>query len=207
MLPAAADGVILAADGSGAEGLAEVRRRAGADGSPLVVDVTVRAADGSLCAELRGLRYVRVDSAGVSAQTGAEPEPVDMPAWSDMTREQAAQELRTRLRAILARELGMPASALDVDRTFPELGLDSMTAMTLLRDAKQFVPIELSATMLWNNPTLAAFAEHVAGLLTPEPEPEAEPADEPADESGSVLDALFNSVEEATFNSVEEETR
>ena len=74
----------------------------------------------------------------------------------------------------------------------------SMTAMTLLRDAKQFVEIELSATMLWNNPTLASFAAHVAGLLIPDREPEPGPAEETTEESGGVLDALFDSVEEET---------
>ena len=197
MLPAAIDGVALA-EMSGNDGAVEVHRR-GADDGHLVVDVTVRAADGSPRVELRGLRYTQVDAAVVPAEAGPSAAPVDVPDWSAMTRAEAVEELTTRLRAILARELGMPVSALDVDRSFPELGLDSMTAMTLLRDAKQFVEIELSATMLWNNPSLSSFAVHVAGLLTPEQEePESAPADETIEESGGVLDALFDSVEEET---------
>ncbi len=143
-------------------------------------------------------RSVQVEPTAVPAEAGPAPASVDVPVWSAMTRAEAAAELTTRLRGILARELGMPESALDVDRSFPELGLDSMTAMTMLRDAKQFVEIELSATMLWNNPTLASFAAHVAGLLIPDREPEPEPAEETTEESGSVLDALFDSVEEET---------
>jgi acyl carrier protein len=124
--------------------------------------------------------------------------PVDVPDWSQMAAAEIVDELRTRLRVILARELGMPAAAVDFDRPFPELGLDSMMAMTLLRDAKALVQMELSATMLWNHPTLTSFAQHVAGLMTPAPEPEAPPAEESTDDSFSVLDALFDSVESPT---------
>jgi acyl transferase domain-containing protein/acyl carrier protein len=192
MLPAALDGVTLAT-GPVADALVEVRRRA--DGADLVVDVTGRTPDGRACVDLRGLHYAQVDSVPTAADTGAAAAPVDVPEWSTMTAGEIVEELRVRLRTILARELGMPETAVDFDRPFPELGLDSMMAMTLLRDAKALVQMELSATMLWNHPTLTAFAGHVAGLLTPEPEPEAPAADEASDNSFSVLDALFDSVE------------
>jgi acyl carrier protein len=130
-----------------------------------------------------------------AAEAGPAAPPVDVPDWSQMTAEQTADELRTRLRVILARELGMPEAAVDFDRPFPELGLDSMMAMTLLRDAKALVQMELSATMLWNHPTLTSFAQHVAGLLAPEPDVAEPPGEESADDSFSVLDALFDAVE------------
>jgi hypothetical protein len=80
--------------------------------------------------------------------------------------------------------------------------------MTLLRDAKALVQMELSATMLWNHPTLTSFAEHVAGLLTPEPEPDEEPAEETSEGAFSVLDALFDSVEGSSLEgSLEGEAR
>ncbi len=53
--------------------------------------------------------------------------------WSQIPAENRFSELTIGLRAILARELRMPASAVDVDQPFPELGLDSMMAMTVLR--------------------------------------------------------------------------
>ena len=163
-----------------------------------MVDVIARSADGTPYIDIRGLRYAQVDSVPTAADAGPAAAPVDVPDWAAMTGEQVVEELRIRLRAILARELGMPEHAVDFDRPFPELGLDSMMAMTLLRDAKALVQMELSATMLWNHPTLTSFAQHVAGLLTPEPEPEAQPAEETTDDSFSVLDALFDSVESTT---------
>ena len=75
-----------------------------------------------------------------------------------MSGEDILGELEIRLRAVLARELGMPAAAVGMDRPFPELGLDSMMAMNLLREAKQLVGIEMSATMLWNHPTISSLA-------------------------------------------------
>ena len=75
-------------------------------------------------------------------------------------------ELESRLRAILARELQMPVSAGDLDQPFPELGLDSMMAMRSLRETQQLVGVDLSATMLWNHPTISSFAAYVAEMLT-----------------------------------------
>ncbi|MFM9034247.1 MAG: SDR family NAD(P)-dependent oxidoreductase, partial [Mycobacterium sp.] len=194
MLPAALEA--LAAGSAAGEVLVEVRRRVG-PGEDLVADARVLAQDGRTCLDVRGLRYALVDSAPALADAGPSSVPVDVPAWSTMTADQILGELRVRLRAILARELGMPENAVDYDRPFPELGLDSMMAMTLLRDAKQLVQRELSSTMLWNHPTVGSFAEHVAGLLTPAAEAPAESsfAAEAAEDSVSVLDALFDSIE------------
>jgi phthiocerol/phenolphthiocerol synthesis type-I polyketide synthase D len=125
---------------------------------------------------------------------------VSVPDWSQLSAEDRLSELETRLRTILGRELRMSASAINVDQPFPELGLDSMMAMTVLRQTQKLVGIDLSANMLFNHPTIASLATYVADLLAP-----AEvPAEEPAEllESGSgVLDELFDSVESASAGS------
>ena len=96
----------------------------------------------------------------------------------------------------------MPPSAVDPNLPFPELGLDSMMSMTILREAKKLLGIELSLTMFWNNPTVASLAVHLAGLLAPLQEPdqssEADDVDLELESGGSVLDELFDSVESAT---------
>ncbi len=204
MLPAGADAVALAEDLGGADTV-EIQRRG--NGADLVVDITARSADGTPCVDIRGLRFAQVDAVTVASDAAPESAPLDAPDWSTLTAEETVAELRIRLRAILARELGMPAEAVDYDRPFPELGLDSMMAMTLLRDAKQLVQTELSATMLWNNPTLTAFADHVAGLLTPQSEPEPAPIEDETDDSVSLLEALFDSVEGSFETSLEGEAR
>jgi acyl transferase domain-containing protein/acyl carrier protein len=196
MLPAVAQAVALAEELAGADTVEIARRGTGAE---LVVDILARSADGTPCVDIRGLRYAQVDSVAVDSDDAPVSAPIDAPDWSALSAQETVAELRVRLRAILARELGMPAEAVNYDQPFPELGLDSMMAMTLLRDAKQLVQKELSATMLWNNPTLTAFAEHIAGLLTPQSQPEPAPKEEETDDSVSLLDALFDSVEASDF--------
>jgi acyl transferase domain-containing protein len=199
LLPAAVESIWCTTGAVPADGGVVVRRR-GDTGDDLVVDVAVSAADGTVCVDIRGLRFAGVDMAAAQDGADAPAAPAEVVDWSAMSSAERLDGLRTRLRAILARELGMPADAVDVDMPFPELGLDSMMAMNLLRDTKALVAIELSATMLWNHPSISSFAGYVAELLTPDEQPAEEPMEEPADSVG-VLDALFDSVESAPAGS------
>ncbi|MDT5191107.1 MAG: phthiocerol/phenolphthiocerol synthesis type-I polyketide synthase, partial [Mycobacterium sp.] len=121
--------------------------------------------------------------------------------WSQMSAESILGELEIGLHAILARELGMPESAVDRDRPFPELGVDSMMAMTFLREAKQSMGIDLSATMLWDHPTISSLAARLAEMLSPQGESDGGSkngaVDVTPDSASSVLDSLFDSVESA----------
>jgi phthiocerol/phenolphthiocerol synthesis type-I polyketide synthase B len=201
MLPAAVESIGVTAELVDTHAVVAARRRAGSDlDNELVVDVIVRTPDGGTCVDIRGLRYAAVESAPLPADDETPVAPTEAVEWSRMSARERLDELRIRLRAILARELGMPYAAVDFDMTFPELGLDSMMAMNLLRDTKQFVRIDLSATMLWNHPTISSFAAYVAELLAPEEEPEEEHTDVTS-ESISLLDALFESVESAPAGS------
>ena len=199
MLPAAVESIRSAAELADLAGLVEVRRR-GDSGDEFIVDVVAKAPDGATILEIRGLRYAAVESGSAQVTPETSSAPVEVPAWSGMSPEEMLTELQIRLRAILARELGMPETAVNIDTPFPELGLDSMMAMNFLRDAKQLVQIELSATMLWNHPTISSFAAYVAELLAPEEQPGEEHIDVTS-ESISVLDALFESVESAPAGS------
>ncbi|MDA2893504.1 type I polyketide synthase [Mycolicibacterium sp. BiH015] len=205
LLPAGAETLAVAAT-AGSHGVIEVFRRDGGAGA-LVVDVLVTGADGTTWVDVRGLTYAPVESAPapVVETDSAAAEFID---WSAMDRHQTVAELRTRLRAILARELGMPDNAVDIDMPFPELGLDSMMAMNLLRDAKQLVRVDLSATMLWNHPSIAQMSDFVADLLAPmqQPAEDVEPAvvegDSAADDdSFGLLDELFDSIESDSVES------
>jgi phthiocerol/phenolphthiocerol synthesis type-I polyketide synthase D len=123
------------------------------------------------------------------------------PDWSQIRPEDTIGELQTRLRAILARELRMSPEAVGMDRPFPELGLDSMMAMTILREARQLVGINMSATMLWNHPTISSLAAYLAEMLAPQQVPPDDDADLTFDSASSVLDELFDSVESASAGS------
>jgi phthiocerol/phenolphthiocerol synthesis type-I polyketide synthase D len=123
------------------------------------------------------------------------------PDWSTLSTEDRLTELQTRLQAILGRELRMSPSAINLDAPFPELGLDSMMAMTVLKETKKLVGLDVSANMLFNHPTISSLAVYVAGLLAPPDTPEEDTADPAAASASGVLDELFDSVESASAGS------
>jgi phthiocerol/phenolphthiocerol synthesis type-I polyketide synthase D len=123
------------------------------------------------------------------------------PDWSTLSAQERLAELQTRLQAILGRELRMSPSSISLDAPFPELGLDSMMAMTVLKETKKLVDIDVSANMLFNHPTIGSLATYVAGLLAPPDAPEEDSAELAADSASSVLDDLFDSVESASAGS------
>ena len=131
--------------------------------------------------------------------TDSEPSGTS-PAWSDMSPDDVHRELQEGLRAILARELQMPESELELDRPFAELGMNSVMAMSVRRDTERFVGIELSATMLFNYPTIVALAGHLAKKVLPQTESDGE-LDSLGDSDGGVLSELFDSVESAPAGS------
>ena len=136
-----------------------------------------------------------------SADDDAGPSDVAVPEWSQLSAEDRLSELVTKLRAILARELRMSASAVNVDQPFPELGLDSMMAMTVLRAAQKLVGIDLSANMLFNHPTISSLAAYLTELLTPQEAPQEDTSDLTLDSANGVLDELFDQVESASAGS------
>jgi phthiocerol/phenolphthiocerol synthesis type-I polyketide synthase A len=201
MLPAGAESVEFHGELADTHGAVEVHRRGG-NGDELVVDIVVTAPDGSTRIDIRALRYAAMESG--LGQDASHDESATLP-WSEMTAENILGELEIRMRAILAHELGMPVSAVDMDRPFPELGLDSMMAMTVVREAKRLVGFDLSATMLWNHPTISSLAAYLMETLAPskvsEDSLEEAGVEVTADSESSVLDALFDSVESATAGS------
>jgi phthiocerol/phenolphthiocerol synthesis type-I polyketide synthase D len=140
-----------------------------------------------------------------STDDDADQAQVPAQDWSQIPAEDRAGELTTRVQAILAKELRMPASAVDVDRPFPELGLDSMMAMAVLKETQKLVGIDLSASMLWNHPTVSLLATYLVEMLAPQQIAEKsryESEDDlTLDSAGSVLDELFDSVESASAGS------
>jgi phthiocerol/phenolphthiocerol synthesis type-I polyketide synthase A len=123
------------------------------------------------------------------------------PAWSDMSADEVHRELQDGLRAILARELQMPESELELDRPFAELGMNSVMAMSVRRDTERLVGIELSATMLFNYPTIVALAGHLAKKVLPQTESDSELDSLGDSDDGGVLSELFDSVESAPAGS------
>ncbi len=116
--------------------------------------------------------------------------------WSQLSAAEVYRELSDGLRTILARELRVGEDELQVDLPFAELGISSLMAMSIRRRAELLVGVELSATMLWNHPTVEALALFLTDKVAPQDD-SADGAEQPADGDNDigVLDDLYNSVE------------
>ena len=76
-----------------------------------------------------------------------------------------------------------------------------MMAMTVLKETKRLMGIDLSASMLWNHPAISSLATYLAELLAPRQVPREDDTDLTVDSGSSVLDELFDSVESASAGS------
>jgi len=85
-------------------------------------------------------------------------------------------------------------------RRILDAGCGSGRTMVDLRRYGDVVGIELSATMLFNYPTIVALAEHLAKKVLPQTESDSD-IDVLGDSDGSVLSELFDSVESAPAGS------
>jgi phthiocerol/phenolphthiocerol synthesis type-I polyketide synthase A len=122
-----------------------------------------------------------------SAESNAQRASTSLPAWSQMTADDVLRELETGLRTVLARELRLPESEVKSDRPFAELGLNSVMAMSIRREVEQLAGIQLSVTMLWNHPTIAALTAYLVKRLSAQ--------EDSLDDADGLLDALFDSAE------------
>ena len=151
-------------------------------------DVRVYALDGTLLIEAAGLRLVELASVPRLASPAVRTED---PA----TAAEAAQDLRgtiaglptgaERLAALeawvrddVAKVVKLPARRVDADRPLRALGLDSLMALELRNRLERTFGIALSATVVWNYPTIRDITPFLAGKLgiplTDEDGPEAQ---------------------------------
>ncbi|AFA71489.1 putative polyketide synthase [Gordonia polyisoprenivorans VH2] len=70
-------------------------------------------------------------------------------------------ELRDWLRDWVARATGVPADQISVDRPMEELGLSSRDAVALAADVEDKTGVILSATVVYNHPTIATLATRI----------------------------------------------
>ncbi|MCC7361297.1 MAG: SDR family NAD(P)-dependent oxidoreductase [Anaerolineales bacterium] len=88
----------------------------------------------------------------------------------------SAKEQRALLEAHLRREIAevlrIPAGRIGPATALDSLGFDSLLALELRNRLELGLAVRLSATLIWNYPTVSALAGHLASVvLDPEPEP------------------------------------
>ncbi|MGW5172703.1 type I polyketide synthase, partial [Streptomyces nodosus] len=110
---------------------------------------------------LRGLIRTPVRrAAATGAADGADAGLVQRLAGLD--REQRHEVLLDLVRTSAALVLGHAAgSDIDADRAFRDLGFDSLTAVELRNRLRTATGLRLSATMVFDHPTLSALADHL----------------------------------------------
>jgi phthiocerol/phenolphthiocerol synthesis type-I polyketide synthase A len=123
--------------------------------------------------------------------------------WTALSPEDLHAELQNGVRAILAGELRVPEDQIEVDRPFAEMGLNSVMAISIRRQLEQLVGLELSATMLFNHPTIESFSSYLATRLSVSGTADAAVEYIEDESAGSLLDSLFDTVESTPFDTVE----
>ena len=71
-------------------------------------------------------------------------------------------EIRERCTDYLAKLLNRPAKLIDPHAKFARLGVDSATSVFLLTELEEWLAIELPTEVVFEYPTIARLARHVA---------------------------------------------
>lgn len=58
--------------------------------------------------------------------------------------------------------LEVPAAEIDVEKLFPDFGLDSTEVLVLSGELEKWLGFELMPTAMWYHPTIAKLSAHIA---------------------------------------------
>ncbi|MBD0863031.1 acyltransferase domain-containing protein [Gordonia sp. zg691] len=101
-----------------------------------------------------------------SSEATGSVDPVSQGAAAEATPGETAgdlsvDELRDWLREWVSQATGVPAGQIDVDRPMEELGLSSRDAVALAADVEDKTGVILTATVVYNHPTIANLAQRI----------------------------------------------
>lgn len=71
-------------------------------------------------------------------------------------------EITHKLVELVAEALGVPSPQIDPEAELASLGLDSIRAFHLAGDLAEWLDRDLSPTLVWDHPSLASIAAHLA---------------------------------------------
>ena len=91
----------------------------------------------------------------------------DLDGFAELPPEQLRERLLDEIGAQIALEMRLSASILDSRRSLAEQGLDSVMTLAVRRRLERRFGHTLPATLLWQQPTVAGIADHLAELLSP----------------------------------------
>ncbi|MGW3460540.1 acyltransferase domain-containing protein [Streptomyces olivaceoviridis] len=151
-------------------------------------DVRIADSDGTVLVEVTGLRLVRADGLPrAAAPESAHPGALDAGVADTVPIRDALMELapgderRTALEKALreqvAKVVRLPAHRIPLDRPLRGLGIDSLMSVELRNRLEKVFGIPLSATLIWNHPTINDIAPFLADKAGIPLEDDAGPAD------------------------------
>jgi acyl carrier protein len=79
------------------------------------------------------------------------------------------QDVREWLLVNVAAVLEIDPSEIDSNRNLDEYGLDSMQSVCLSGDLERWLKVEISATAIWDYPTIDSLCGYLEGLLVVSP--------------------------------------
>jgi len=127
------------------------------------VRVVLADAGGTVIGQLAGLRYPVID-----APAAAGGEPGESPAatsFAGLTPEELRARLVAEVSAAIADEMRVAPANLAPGRPLIEQGLDSVLTVVVRRRLEKRFRCPLPARLLWQQPTIAAIAGYLAGVL------------------------------------------
>jgi myxalamid-type polyketide synthase MxaE and MxaD len=132
-----------------------------------------RAQLGVMRFDLRQWQRYYPQAAGLSFLAEIAPPPAVLPASEDvraqLQRQPPGRQRRTLLEdflvARMAQVLRLPADRLDRRKPLGDFGFDSLMALELRNVLEASLAIQLSATLIWRYPTVAALTDHLAEKL------------------------------------------
>lgn len=129
------------------------------DRRPDAVDIIIAAPSGGAGVRLAGVQYavLRLDPEEANLERPAAPDP-----FAGLSGEPLREYLRDQVSAEIAAELRLPTADLDPRRSLAEQGLDSVLTMVVRRRLERRFGLRLPAALLWQQPTVAAIARHLA---------------------------------------------
>lgn len=76
-----------------------------------------------------------------------------------------AKVIEAWLRREVSSLVGIPEDEINVDEEFASFGLGSVQSVTLAGELQEFLGFRLSATLVWDYPTIGSMAKHLAELV------------------------------------------
>jgi acyl transferase domain-containing protein/acyl-CoA synthetase (AMP-forming)/AMP-acid ligase II/acyl carrier protein/ubiquinone/menaquinone biosynthesis C-methylase UbiE len=111
------------------------------------------------------------------AQHGAgSASPANQPAAAGAS-QRSRQEIECWLVERLAKHLNLPAEQIEITQPFARYGIDSVTLVSVAGELQTWLGCEISPTLLYNEPNIAAVAR---SLASPAPHPIEKPSSQPA---------------------------